>query len=210
MDKIVVVGGGGHAKVIISILKKLDKHTIFGYTDKIDKGNILEIPYLGNDNILENLANKKNIKNVVIGVGQIASNTTRLSIYNKLSDLGFSFPTIISPNATINEEVSIGKGTVVMDGVVINSGSEIGNFSIINTNSSIDHDCRIGNFVHIAPGVTLSGGVSVGDYTFIGAGSVVIQNISIKGHCKIGAGAVVNKDIITKGTYIGKPAKKIK
>jgi len=209
MDKIVVVGGGGHAKIVISILKKMNKYKIIGYTDNKNKGDLLGIPYLGSDDILIDLR-YRNIKNAVLGIGHLDSSKIRVKIYHNLLDLEYSYPAIISPDALISEDTSIGMGTVVVDGAVINTGVEIGEFSIINTNSSIDHDCRIGNFVHIAPGVTLSGGVSVGDYTFVGAGSVVIQNISIKGHCTIGAGAVVNKDIITKGTYIGKPAKKIK
>ena len=30
---IVVIGGGGHAKVVISILRKLKRYRILGYTD---------------------------------------------------------------------------------------------------------------------------------------------------------------------------------
>ena len=209
MNKIIIVGGGGHAKVIISILKKL-KYSIYGYVDKFDKGNILGVGYIGNDNVLEDLVKIEKIKHAVLGIGDVGDNIIRHNLSKKLSDLGYSFPPIVSPNAVINEEISIGKGTVVMDGVIVNSGTKIGEFAIINTNSSIDHDCKIGNFVHIAPGVVLSGNVIVGDNTLIGTGSSIIQNIKIAGNTIIGAGSTVVSDCLKEGVYYGTPSKFIK
>ena len=208
MDKIIVIGGGGHAKVVISILKKLNKYEIIGYTDNKNNGEILGVHYLGNDDILRGLL-KKDVNKAVIGIGNINSCKNILEISNKLTKLGYSFPPIISPDSILNEGTSVGKGAAVMDGVVINTGTVIGDFSIINTNSSIDHDCSIGNFVHIAPGSVLCGRVEIGDNTFIGTGVTIIQNIHIEPHCMIGAGAVVNKDITHKGKYIGNPLRRI-
>ena len=45
-EKIVILGGGGHAKVIISILKKIDKYEIVGYTDLENKARSLELNIL--------------------------------------------------------------------------------------------------------------------------------------------------------------------
>jgi UDP-perosamine 4-acetyltransferase len=208
MDKIVVVGGGGHGKVVISIIQKIDDYEIVGYTDVENKGEILGIKYLGNDKILEELFLNKNIKNAAIGIGQIKNVEARKDTIEKLTEIGFEFPVIISPDATINEDVKIGNGTVVMDGVVINTGTEIGKFCIINTNSAVDHDCNIGDYVHIAPGVTISGGVKIGNNTFIGAGTTIIQYKEIGENIIIGAGSVVVKDLIDSGTYFGVPARK--
>lgn len=207
MDSIVVVGGGGHAKVIISILKRLNNYRIYGYVDKVNRGKILDIPYIGDDNVLENLYKNENVRNAVIAIGQIKDYSLRHKVYNKVKTTGFSFPIIVSPNAIINESVSIEEGTVVMDGVVINSGTKVGKFSILNTNSAVDHDCEICDFVHIAPGVTLSGGVKVGNSSFIGAGATIIQYKSIGEKCIIGAGSVVTKDIKESGVYVGIPAR---
>ena len=207
MDKIIVIGGGGHAKVIISILKKLKSYEVSGYIDKIDKGKILNVNYLGNDGITEGLFKEKNVKNAVIGIGHLKHTDTIQKIYAKLSKIGFSFPIIISPDSIVNEDVKISEGTVVMDGVIVNSGTKIGKFCILNTKSSIDHDCEIGNFVHIAPGVTLSGGVKIGNNSLIGSGATVIQYKTIEDNCIIGAGTVVVKDCLKSGTYVGIPAR---
>ncbi len=205
MEKIVVIGGGGHAKVIISILKKLGNYEIVGFTDNQNKTPLLKIPYLGDDTQLEALF-KNGVTNAAIGVGQIKFSDKRKDIVKFLARIGFRFPAIISPGALINEDVQIGKGTVVMDGVIINSGSRIGEFSIINTKSSIDHDCQIGSFTHIAPGVTLCGEVKIGNNVLIGSGANVIQNKSIVDNTLVSAGSSVQKDISQPGIYRGVPA----
>lgn len=206
MKKIVVIGGGGHAKVIISILKKLGDFEITGYTDTTDKGILLGISYLGTDDFLSKLFTT-DTKHAVIGIGQLKSSLIRNKIITKVKKNGFEFPAIISPTAIINEEVEIGEGTVVMDGVVINSGTRIGSFSIINTKASIDHDCKIGNYTHIAPGVTLSGEVNVGNNVLIGTGASVIQGKKIVDDVIVAAGSCVMGYILQKGTYIGVPAR---
>lgn len=208
MDKIVVIGGGGHAKVIISILKKTNKYKIIGYTDTKNRGEILNIKYLGNDSILKNLY-KKGTKSAVLGLGFMKSNRKRKNILKNISNIGFSFPAIISKSSIINEDVQVGMGTVIMDGVVINSGTKIGDFCIINTRSSLDHDCIIRDHTHIAPGVTLSGCVEIGNNVLIGMGSQLLQNIHICSDSIIGAGSVVTKNIEVPGVYVGTPATKI-
>jgi len=208
-EKIVVIGGGGHAKVIISILKKLNNYEIVGYTDIESKGEILGISYLGNDDRLNSIYSD-GVINAVIGLGQIKSAALRRKLADRCKSIGFYFPAIVSTNTIINEEVSIGSGTVVMDGVIINSGSSIGEFSIVNTNASIDHDCSIGDFTHIAPGVTLSGDVNIGNDVLIGTGSNIIQQIIISDNTIISAGSTVLKSIIKKGIYRGNPARLIK
>ena len=207
MKKIVVISGGGHAKVVISILRKLKEYQIIGYTDIEDKGKIFDVSYLGNDKEFQK--KNENIKYAAIGIGQIQKYKFRKKIIKSYLINGFDFPVIISPDAIVNEQVEIGKGTVVMDGVVINTGTKIGEFCIINTKSSIDHECCIGDYIHIAPGVTISGGVEIGNDTFIGVGATIIQYKKIGKNIIIGAGSVVVSDINNSGIYMGNPVKKI-
>jgi sugar O-acyltransferase (sialic acid O-acetyltransferase NeuD family) len=210
MEKLIVIGGGGHSKVVISILKKLNRYEIMGYTDIEDKGSILGIPYMGNDERLKELYVKENVKNAVIAVGQITNVNKRIEIGRRLKSIGFSLPSIVSPHAILSEDVIVSEGAVIMNGTVINPGTTIGAYSIINTMASIDHDCNIGNFVHIAPGVTLSGSVKVGNNVLIGTGAVVIHNKTIVEDCIVGAGAVVVVDCLEPGIYVGNPAGRIK
>ena len=207
MKKIAIIGGGGHAKVVASIILKLSDYELIGYIDQTEKTSFLDLSYLGNDDsFIEKYKGK--IEYVALGIGQIATSKIRKGIVGKYVD--FKFPPILSPNAVINQNVQIGTGTVVMDGVVINVDSQIGDYSIINTNATIEHDCKIGNYVHIAPGVTLSGSVVVDNNTLIGTGGSVIQGISINSNVVIGAGSTIHKDIKLSGVYVGNPLRKVK
>ena len=205
---VVVIGGGGHAKSVISVLKKIKSLTIIGYVDLQDKGNILGVKYLGTDSQLPKILKKRPSCGAVIGVGSIKISDKREKIIAMLASLGFRLPPIISPTSIINEDVSIGDGTVIMDGAIINSGTTLGQGVIINTGSLIDHDCYVGDFVHICPGVVLSGGVRVGKNSFLGIASTVSEYKNIGEGCLVGAGAVVTEDCLHPGVYLGIPARR--
>lgn len=209
MEKLVIIGGGGHAKVLISIVKKSTLFDVIGYVDFRDSGTVLGVKYLGNDDKLSEI-NSQGIKNAVLGIGQVSVSEKRFNIVQKVKKVGFVFPSIISKDAIVNEDVLIEEGSQILDGVVINPGVRIGKFSIINTKSTIEHDCKIGSYCHISPSAVLSGGVEIGDFSMIGANAVVVQCKKIFSRCLIGAGSVVTKDITEEGVYIGNPSKVLK
>lgn len=208
-EKIVLYGGGGHCKVIISILKKLNRFLIDGIIDD-DKSKInqsilgIKIKYTSDD--LTDIYNS-GIKNIFISFGSLGYPKLRIKTYHRVKKIGFNLPVIISNEALINEEVYIDEGTVIMPGVIINPGTEIGKNCIINSGAIIEHDNLIGNFAHIASGAVLSGTVKIGENSHIGTGTTIIQNISIGENCIIGAGSVVVRDVDDKKVVYGVPAK---
>jgi len=210
MNSIVLIGAGGHAKVIISILRKLRHFNILGYTALGNSGKLMGAPFLGLDKDLIELADQHKNLNAVLAVGQVGLGNNRLSIWEKLRLLPISFPPIVSPNSVINEAVSLGEGAVVMDGAVINSGSIIGQGAIVNTNSTVEHDVTLGDWVHVAPGATISGGATIERFSMIGAGATVIEGKTVGSGCLVGAGATVTIDLIEPGIYVGCPARHIK
>ena len=210
MSVIVAVGGGGHAKVVINILRKLGRYEILGYTDLQDRGLLLGSRYLGPDNSLAAFAAGREKLDAVITLGQVGCGEPRYELWTRLRSINLSFPFIVSPNAIVNDEVSGGEGAVAMDGAVINSGATIGLGAIVNTNSTIEHDVVLGEWVHIAPGATISGGATIGNFSMIGAGATVIEGINIASGCVVGAGATVVRDLTERGVYVGTPARRIK
>lgn len=208
MEKLIIIGAGGHSSVLIGILKKKG-YEIVGYIDNSNFGAVSGITYLGNDDDLH-LLYEKGIKNAVLGIGQIEVTQKRYEIIQKIKSIGYCFPTIISTNAIVNDYVKIGEGTQILDGAILNSGTKVGEFTIINTNSTVEHDCRIGNYCHIATGAVLCGGVEVGNFSIIGANAVIVQYKTISEQCLIGAGSVVIKDIKLSGVYAGNPVRRIK
>jgi sugar O-acyltransferase (sialic acid O-acetyltransferase NeuD family) len=210
MNEILVLGGGGHSKVLISVLKKVGWQ-VLGYVDRKDCGLVLGVGYLGGDGVLPELRRRHRHCRAALGIGKIdASSDLRLRLQVELEELGFVLPAIVSPQAAINEEVNLGAGTVVFDGVVVNSGAVTGRACILNSNSTVEHDCRLGDNVHIAPGVTLSGAVDLGDRCMVGTGANIIQGVRVAAGCVIGAGATVVKDLVEPGTYVGNPARKLR
>lgn len=208
-EKIILIGGGGHSKVLIDIIQKNNLYDIIGYVDFEDLGAILGVKYLGGDNCLIDLYNS-GVTQAVLGIGQVHITKKRFETVNKIKKIGFYFPAMISRNAIINQDVSIGEGTQVFEGAVVNCCTKIGEFTIINTNVTVEHDCKIGDFCHIATGAVLSGGVEIGDFSMIGSNAVVVQYKKIVSECLIGSGGVVIKDIFEKGIYVGNPVRKIK
>jgi sugar O-acyltransferase (sialic acid O-acetyltransferase NeuD family) len=210
MGEIVVVGGGGHAKVVISILRKLGRHRILGYTDLKDNGALAGVPHLGSDHELAALAAASEALNVVVALGQVGLGERRHQLWMRVRSPALSFPSIVSPDAIVNEGVSVGEGVVVMDGAVISSGATIGRGAIVNTNSTIEHGVVLADWVHVASGATICGDVAVGCFSMIGAGATVIEGTEIVAGCIVGAGATVVNDLTEPGVYVGSPARRIK
>lgn len=207
--KVIVIGGGGHAKVLIDTLSQLQVE-ILGYTEihSNPKGNIWNIPCLGDDEEIECFSPKKIV--LVNGLGSTGrtENRNRLFIDWKLK--GYTFASIIHPSAVISSRVRLGEGVQVMAGAVIQTGVIIGDNAIVNTRASVDHDCKIDNHAHIAPGAVLSGGVQVEEAVHIGTGAVIIQGLRIGKGSTIGAGSTVIRDVPMGVTVVGSPAKEIK
>ncbi|WP_233488459.1 NeuD/PglB/VioB family sugar acetyltransferase [Petrotoga sp. 9PW.55.5.1] len=161
------------------------------------------------DDQLEDLY-KKGYKNAFVSIGKVEINEHRKKLFNKIKNMGFNTPVIISKSANVSRYSEIGEGTLIVKNIVINPGTQIGKNCIINTGSIIEHDCIIEDNVHIGPGAILSGGTHIGKNSFIGTGAIIIQNINISQDTLIGAGGVVVKDINKPGVYVGNPAKGIK
>jgi len=205
-NKIVLVGGGGHCKVLIDAIQKQGLFEIAGITDKNNAGGkVLGIEVIGSDEMLKQMPGS-GCKNAFVAVA-LGNVTLRRDLYKLLKSLGFELPVIVHPSAVVAQEVKIGEGTFIAAGVVVGPGTTIGANVILNTGARLDHDCAVGDFVHIAPGAVLSGGVCVGDGAHVGAGAVVIGYKKIGSNTVIGAGSVVLEDIPEGVTAYGVPCK---
>ena len=208
--KLILIGGGGHCKVVISILKKLKIFEIVGIIDNYKVESSIEgIKIIGIDNDLKDFF-KSGIKNALITVGSIKNNSKRYKLFTLAKNVGYNFPIIVSPYAIVDSSVSIGEGTVIMPGGIINIDSSIGKNCIINTGSIIEHDCKIGDYCHIAPGAHISGSVEIGELSFIGIGSSIIQGVKVGKNVTIGAGSAVIKDVPDNAVVVGNSGKVIK
>lgn len=203
MKKLVIIGAGGHGKVVSDIAEKNGYEEIVFLDDDRNLKECTGFPVVGKSNEIERYKSWEFF--VAIGDANI-----RHQIQNKIAMQHFCLATLIHPQAIVNKRASIGKGTVVMAGAVINPDVVIGRGCIVNTGASIDHDCVLKDYVHLAVGAHLTGNIHISEKTWVGAGAIICNNAKICQGCMIGAGAVVIKDIHKSGTYVGVPARCIK
>jgi UDP-perosamine 4-acetyltransferase len=206
-ERIVVIGGGGHARVVIEILLCAG-WAVVGYTDAgaapLDAFG--SIRCLGDDHVLPELRTA-GVGHAIVAVGD---NVLRGRLAGKAALMGFSVANAIHPSSQISPSAQLGCGIAVMALSVINAATVIGDNTIVNTGATVDHDCQIGRDVHIAPGARLAGRVVVADRALIGVGAVVGRgrNLSIGEDAVVGAGAVVISDVPPRTTVVGNPARR--
>lgn len=206
MSKVAVIGAGGHAKVIIDLLRA-SGHEVAACLDAAKKGSTVNgVQILGGEE--EELPGliERGVDAAFIAFGDGA---LRRKVESRIAPFGLQLVNAIGRSAVISPSVKLGCGIAVMEGAVINADASVADLAIINTNASVDHDCVIGAFSHVAPGCALAGGVVVGDGAFLGAGTRVIPGVSIAAGAVIGAGSVVVRNVDMPGTWVGVPARQI-
>ena len=204
----VVIGSGGHARVLIAALKAAGTVPIACLD--IDparwKIQVLGITVAGGEETLASLGAPDRLF-LVNGVGSAAKPAARRAVWDKFSQLGYRFASVRDPRAIISEDVFIDDGAQVLAGSVIQPGTRIGSDAIINTGACVDHDCLIGPHAHIAPGAVLCGDVQIGDSSHVGAGAIVRQGVRVGSGAIIAMGAAVIRDVADHSIVGGIPAR---
>ena len=213
MKEILIFGSEGHARIVLSEIIQIKGYRVIGFVDELKKkGTIIEnyknkkYKVVGNIKGINKLLNKNTFG--IIGIG---SNFIRKKIAEEINKIykNFNWATIISKNSTINGNVRIGKGSLIVSASVINTGTKIGEHCLINTSSSIDHNNTFENYSSTGPGVTTGGNVELGQCSHLGIGSTVKHQTSIGDNTIIGAQSMVLKNCNKNSVYYGIPAKKI-
>jgi sugar O-acyltransferase (sialic acid O-acetyltransferase NeuD family) len=191
MEKIILIGGGGHCKSVIDVIEQENKFKIIGIIGTPEQlGNkILNYDVIGRDDDLQVLSEK--IKYALITIGQISSPNLRIKLFELTKKCGFLLPSIISPRAYVSEYASINEGSIIMHDALINANVIIGKNCIINTKALIEHDSVVEDNCHISTGVVINGGVKVEKNTFIGSNTTTKEGITIKKNSFIKAGSVM-------------------
>ena len=205
ISALIVIGGGGHAKVLVSTLLMQDRK-VLGFVDlKRALPALLGIGQLGDDSVV--FLHSPDQVRLVNGVGSVDSTVLHRTMYETFVKRQYVFETVIHPSAVIAPDVRIEDGVQVMAGAVVQPGSRLGKNVIVNTGARVDHDCCIEPHAHIAPGVTLSGGVHIGEEAHVGTGATIIQGVKVGPASMVGAGAVVLDDVPAGVTVVGVPAR---
>ena len=207
MDRIVIIGAGGHAASVADALLASGYWDVLGLIapDSEREASVCGLTVLGDDTELERLASEGVV--AAIGVGSVGDATARMRVAARVRDAGLELPAIVHPKASVSAYASVGQGAFVAAGAVVGPHAVLGECCIVNSGAVVDHGCSIGAFAHIAPGASLSGDVTVGDGAHVGTGAAVIQGATIGRRAVIGVGSAVVSDIADDTRAWGVPCK---
>lgn len=212
MTRLVGLGGGGHAKVVIDILLLHGGWDIVGVLDPdpaLRGGQVLDVPVLGGDSLLEELI-ADGVEHAFIGLGSPARTAPRRRLYEIARGHGLEVVDAVHPMATIAASARTGSGVTAMAGAVVAAAAVLGENVIVNTGAIVEHDCVVGDHVHVATGARLGGGVYVGEGTHVGLGASVSHGVRIGAGSVVGAGAVVVDDVEDGVIVAGVPARMLR
>lgn len=207
--RVLGLGAGGHAKVVIDILRRMGGFEIVGLLDpKADLWGekLLNVPILGGDELLQDLL-EEGVRGGFIGLGGVGDTSPRRHLYERARRNGLELVDAIDPAAVVSATAEVGHGPTVMAGAIINAAARLGDNVIVNTSATIEHDCIIGDHVHIATGARLASTVRVGQGAHVGIGASIRQGIRIGANAIVGAGAAVVHDVPDRVVVVGVPAR---
>jgi acetyltransferase EpsM len=207
MEKLVIVGGGELARVVIEAARAQGGWDIRGFVDPEpceETVRRLGIRRLGDDLALTSLTDEA----LVLGIGAVKVSPVRERVVAKINATD-RWATVIHPFTSVSPTARIAPGVVVLAGAVICSGADISEHAIINLGSKIDHDVHVGRFVHVAPQAALGGGSRVEDHAYIGMGAIIRDHVTVSAGTLVGMGAVVTEQFPPGSTLLGIPARRV-
>ena len=208
MRHAIILGAGGHCRTILSILNEVKVYQFF---DIVELGfpsgeTIMNVPTTANTSIFESIETKEKI-DVFLAIGD---NNIRKYWWDRLKELEFSMPNLISPRAIVDPFAKLDEANVVCARAFIGPECRIGCNNLINTGAILEHEVSVSNHCHVGPSSTIAGRSHLQDQCFIGVGATVINHISIASNTILGAGSVLIKSVEnSNGTYVGVPAKRV-
>lgn len=200
---VVLLGAGGHARVLLEILESSAVEVAGYIAPTAANSRVRGIPWLGPDSELVRYADAAQAVN---GVGSVGDATRRVAAYETAVAAGMTFRTVVHTSALVSESAQLDDGAQLLAGSIVGAGTRIGTDAVINSGAVIDHDCVVGAHSHVAPGAVVAGEVDVGALAHIGLGARVLQGVSIGTAAVVGAGAVVINDVADYTTVVGVPA----
>jgi sugar O-acyltransferase (sialic acid O-acetyltransferase NeuD family) len=198
--RLLVVGAGGHAKVVIDAAEAAGFEIAGVLGTAGDASEILGHPVSQDPEGVQ-------ADGFIVAIGD---NALRSRFFAEYRAAGLAPSSVVHPSAILGTDVVIGDGTFIAAGVIVNTGARVGADTILNTGCTLDHDCIIGAHSHIGPQAALCGAVILGEGVLLGVGSCASPRSSVGEWSVVGAGAAVVGDLPARSVCVGVPARAIR
>jgi len=202
--RLILLGAGGHARVVLELLRAAGGFEVLGLVDSRGGGGFVGgVPILGGEDTLPRLR----AEGIAAAMVAIGDNAARERLGDVLLALAFGLPSAVHPAALVAPSARLGPGAVIMARAVLGTDTAVAALGLVNTGAILDHDGVLRRAAHLAPGSTLAGGVRVGARALVGVGASVAPGIGIGADAVVGAGAAVVEDVPEGARVGGVPAR---
>lgn len=180
---VVIVGAGTFACNVISYLQDDPRETwnIVGLVDNnpaLRGTDVLGYPVLGDDDILPEIK-ARGVERAVLGIGATGSFNMgiRKMVFQRVKELGFIIPTIISRWSSVHESVSLGEGVIIPQHAVLDPHTTVGDNVFLSPFVYLPHHVTLDGHIFVSSFVNFVGGVLIGEETFIGMSASVGRDV---------------------------------
>ena len=209
MKNLVIIGAGGFGREIFCSARESigyeEDFVIKGFID--DNIHVLDdfnnyAPMLGT------IADYQPEENDVF-VSAIGTVPTRKKVSEIIMIRGGDLYTLIHKTAYISQNVTIGKGCMILAGVRIHCDATIGDYVVMQPNAIIGHDVNIGKWSLINAMADCGGMSKIGECVTIHTSAFVLPLGVVEDGATVGAGSVAMRKVKAGQTVFGVPAKPV-
>lgn len=212
MNKVVVIGAGGHGREIAELARACAKAGTCGEF----VGHVVDPEFAppGRDvngwPILGGLDWLEKHRAEVLAICAVGAPALRRAVATRAKSAGAEFVSLVYPGAVVGPTVRLGEGVVIAAGCALTTNIRLGNHVHLNLGCTVGHDSVIGDFTTLSQGVRVPGFVTIKEGCDFGTGAVCIDRITVFEWSIVGAGSVLIKDVPADTTVVGVPARVIK
>lgn len=205
--KIVVIGAGGHAVVVLDALLASGMQPAFIVDDDPAKRG----QHIGGVSVRGPLAEltKQDFDGYRFVVA-IARNDVRRRLVLNLATHQARFTGVRHPAAILSRLANLAPTAQIMAGAIVNAGASVAAHAVLNTGCIVEHDTAVGEFSHVGPGAILAGAVRLEEGSFVATGAKACPFVRLGPWSTLGAGAVALHDLAERSVAVGVPARPLK
>lgn len=164
MSNLLILGAGGMGHMIYEMVCQSGEYDKVAFLDDANKEST----------VTGKLVDYKEFrKDYDCAIAAFGDNKLRVSWIEKLTEAGYTVPTIIHPSAVVSPSVEMGAGCFILARAVINTRTRLDVGCLVNSGAVVDHDCVLGRGCHISLGSVIRAYCQITPFRKVADGKVV-------------------------------------